>query len=132
MQPSAIAAVTGTNGKASVVSFLRQIWAFQGWLAASLGTIGIDAPSGHVSLGATTPDPVRLHAELARLKHEGVDHLAMEASSHGLDQYRLDGVNVSVAGFTNITRDHLDYHASFENYLAAKLRLFKDLVVSGG
>jgi UDP-N-acetylmuramoyl-L-alanyl-D-glutamate--2,6-diaminopimelate ligase len=131
-QPSVVAAVTGTNGKTSVASFVRQIWAFEGKPAASLGTIGIDAPSGHVSLGHTTPDPVRLHAELARLKHEGVEHLAMEASSHGLDQYRLDGVKVSVAGFTNITRDHLDYHATFENYLAAKLRLFKDLVVPGG
>ncbi len=131
-QPSTIAAVTGTNGKTSVASFLRQIWAFQGWQAASLGTIGIDAPSGHVSLGHTTPDPVRLHAELARLKNEGVDHLALEASSHGLDQYRLDGVKISAAGFTNITRDHLDYHASFENYLSAKLRLFRELVKQGG
>ena len=131
-QPSIVAAVTGTNGKTSVASFVRQIWTFEDKPAASLGTIGIDAPSGHVSLGHTTPDPVRLHAELARLKHEGVDHLAMEASSHGLDQYRLDGVKVSAAGFTNITRDHLDYHATFENYLAAKLRLFKDLIVPDG
>ena len=131
-QPSTVAAVTGTNGKTSVASFLRQIWAFQGRPAASLGTIGIDAPSGHVSLGHTTPDPVRLHAELARLKNEGVDHLALEASSHGLDQYRLDGVKISAAGFTNITRDHLDYHASFENYLFAKLRLFRELVKDGG
>jgi len=131
-QPACIAAVTGTNGKTSVAAFLRQIWAFQGWRAASLGTIGIDAPSGHVSLGHTTPDPVRLHAELARLEAEGVDHLALEASSHGLDQYRLDGVKISAAGFTNITRDHLDYHASFENYLSAKLRLFRDLVKDGG
>jgi UDP-N-acetylmuramoyl-L-alanyl-D-glutamate--2,6-diaminopimelate ligase len=131
-QPATVAAVTGTNGKTSVASFLRQIWAFQGRQAASLGTIGIDAPSGHVPLGHTTPDPVRLHAELARLKHEGVDHLALEASSHGLDQYRLDGVKISAAGFTNITRDHLDYHASFENYLSAKLRLFRELVKDGG
>ena len=131
-QPGVIAAVTGTNGKTSVASFLRQIWAFQGRQAASLGTIGIDAPSGHVPLGHTTPDPVRLHAELARLKHEGVDHLALEASSHGLDQYRLDGVKISACGFTNITRDHLDYHASFENYLSAKLRLFRELVKEGG
>jgi UDP-N-acetylmuramoyl-L-alanyl-D-glutamate--2,6-diaminopimelate ligase len=131
-QPSCIAAVTGTNGKTSVAAFLRQIWAFQGRPAASLGTIGIDAPSGHVSLGHTTPDPVRLHAELARLKQEGVDHLALEASSHGLDQYRLDGVKISAAGFTNITRDHLDYHSSFENYLSAKLRLFRELVKDGG
>src|SRR5438477_2273342 len=131
-QPSTIAAVTGTNGKTSVASFLRQIWAFQGRQAASLGTLGIDAPSGHVSLGHATPDPVRLHAELARLKNEGVDHLALEASSHGLDQYRLDGVKISAAGFTNITRDHLDYHASFANYLTAKLRLFRELVKTGG
>ena len=131
-QPACVAAVTGTNGKTSVASFLRQIWAFQGRRAASLGTIGIDAPSGHVSLGHTTPDPVRLHAELARLKSEGVEHLAMEASSHGLDQFRLDGVRIAAAGFTNITRDHLDYHATFENYLAAKLRLFAELVKNGG
>ena len=131
-QPSVVAAVTGTNGKTSVAAFVRQIWSFQGRKSASLGTIGIDSPSGHVSLGHTTPDPVRLHAELARLKKEGVEHLAMEASSHGLDQYRLDGVRISAAGFTNITRDHLDYHVSFENYLAAKLRLFGELVVDGG
>jgi len=127
-QPACVAAVTGTNGKTSVASFLRQIWAFQGRPAASLGTIGIDSPSGHVSLGHTTPDPVRLHAELARLKHQGVEHLALEASSHGLDQFRLDGLKISAAGFTNITRDHLDYHATFENYLAAKLRLFTELL----
>ncbi|HEY4264483.1 MAG TPA: UDP-N-acetylmuramoyl-L-alanyl-D-glutamate--2,6-diaminopimelate ligase [Micropepsaceae bacterium] len=131
-QPAVIAAVTGTNGKTSVASFLRQIWAFQGRRAASLGTIGVDSPSGHVSLGHTTPDPVRLHAELRRLKEEGVDHLALEASSHGLDQYRLDGVKISAAAFTNITRDHLDYHASFAGYLAAKLRLFSELVREGG
>ena len=131
-QPREIAAVTGTNGKTSVAAFLRQIWAFQGRRAASLGTIGIDSPSGHVSLGHTTPDPVRLHAELLRLKQEGVDHLALEASSHGLDQYRLDGVKISAAGFTNITRDHLDYHTDFADYLEAKLRLFSDLVKEGG
>ena len=131
-QPCQVAAVTGTNGKTSVASFVRQIWSFQGRRAASLGTIGIDSPSGHVSLGHTTPDPVRLHAELARLKQEGVDHLALEASSHGLDQYRLDGVEISAAGFTNITRDHMDYHATFADYLAAKLRLFSELVKEGG
>jgi len=131
-QPACVAAVTGTNGKTSVAAFVRQIWAFQGKPAASLGTIGIDAPSGHVSLPHTTPDPVRLHAELARLKREGVEHLALEASSHGLDQFRLDGVKISAAGFTNITRDHLDYHATFANYLTAKLRLFAELVKDGG
>jgi UDP-N-acetylmuramoyl-L-alanyl-D-glutamate--2,6-diaminopimelate ligase len=131
-QPDVVAAVTGTNGKTSVVSFLRQIWAYQGKKAASLGTLGVDAPSGHAGLGHTTPDPVKLHAELARLKREGVERLAMEASSHGLDQYRLDGVRVSAAGFTNITRDHMDYHQSFAHYLAAKLKLFERLVKDGG
>ena len=131
-QPETIAAVTGTNGKTSVVSFLRQIWSAQGRPAASLGTLGIDAPSGHFALGHTTPDPVKLHAALARLKREGVEHLAMEASSHGLDQFRLDGVRVAAAGFTNITRDHMDYHADFAHYRAAKLRLFSDLVRENG
>jgi len=132
LQPSTIAAVTGTNGKTSVAAFVRQIWTFQGRKAASLGTVGIDSPAGHVSLGHTTPDPVRLHAELAHLKQQGIEYLAMEASSHGLDQYRLDGLNIAAAGFTNITRDHLDYHATFENYLAAKLRLFSELVAEAG
>src|SRR5262245_49078105 len=131
-QPDIVAAVTGTNGKTSVASFLRQIWAFQGRKAASLGTLGIYAPSGHVALDHTTPDPVGLHRELARLKHEGVNHLALEASSHGLDQYRLDGVVVSAAAFTNITRDHMDYHPTFAHYLASKLALFERLVKAGG
>jgi UDP-N-acetylmuramoyl-L-alanyl-D-glutamate--2,6-diaminopimelate ligase len=131
-QPSTIAAVTGTNGKTSVAAFVRQIWTSQSRKAASLGTVGIDSPAGHVSLGHTTPDPVRLHAELARLKQQGVDYLAMEASSHGLDQFRLDGIKLAAAGFTNITRDHLDYHESFENYLAAKLRLFSELLPDSG
>jgi len=131
-QPAQIAAVTGTNGKTSVASFLRQIWAQLGYKAASLGTLGIDAPSGHVPLGHTTPDPVQLHMQLSRLKQEGIEHLAVEASSHGLDQYRLDGVRVSAAGFTNITRDHLDYHADFEHYFSAKMRLFSELLPEGG
>ncbi len=131
-QPDIVAAVTGTNGKTSVTVFLRQIWAHEGFNSASLGTIGIVAPSGEKSLGHTTPDPVALHAELAQLKREGVTHLAMEASSHGLDQFRLDGVRVKAAAFTNITRDHLDYHTSFEHYLVAKLRLFGSLVEAGG
>ena len=132
LQPSTIATVTGTNGKTSVAAFVRQIWTFQGRKAASLGTVGIDSPAGHVSLGHTTPDPVRLHAELARLEQQGIEYLAMEASSHGLDQYRLDGLKIAAAGFTNITRDHLDYHANFENYLAAKLRLFSELLPDSG
>jgi UDP-N-acetylmuramoyl-L-alanyl-D-glutamate--2,6-diaminopimelate ligase len=131
-QPATVAAVTGTNGKTSVASFLRQIWTYQGRKAASLGTLGVDSPSGHVSLGHTTPDPVMLHAQLARLKHEGVDYLALEASSHGLDQFRLDGVEISAGAFTNVTRDHLDYHATFAEYLRAKLRLFEVLVRDGG
>jgi UDP-N-acetylmuramoyl-L-alanyl-D-glutamate--2,6-diaminopimelate ligase len=131
-QPGRIAAVTGTNGKTSAVSFLRQIWTHQGYKAASLGTLGVDSPSGHEGLLHTTPDPVRLHAELARLKREGVERLAMEASSHGLDQCRLDGVKIAAAGFTNITRDHLDYHATFAQYLKAKLHLFERLVQDGG
>jgi UDP-N-acetylmuramoyl-L-alanyl-D-glutamate--2,6-diaminopimelate ligase len=131
-QPATIAAVTGTNGKTSVANFLRQIWTTQGRRAASLGTLGIDGPDGHVALGHTTPDPVMLHAQLARLKQAGVDYLAMEASSHGLDQFRLDGVRVAAVGFTNITRDHMDYHADFAHYLNAKLRLFNTLAPEGG
>jgi UDP-N-acetylmuramoyl-L-alanyl-D-glutamate--2,6-diaminopimelate ligase len=131
-QPSIVAAVTGTNGKTSVAVFLRQIWARAGRAAASLGTVGLVSPSGEVALQHTTPDPIALHRLLADLKFEGVDYLALEASSHGLDQYRLDGVRISAAAFTNITRDHLDYHATFEDYLAAKLRLFTELLRDGG
>jgi UDP-N-acetylmuramoyl-L-alanyl-D-glutamate--2,6-diaminopimelate ligase len=131
-QPRCVAAVTGTNGKTSVAHFLRQIWASEGLSAASIGTIGIYSPSGHVQLSHTTPDPVELHAQLARLKDEGVDHLALEASSHGLDQFRLDGIDVAAAAFTNITRDHMDYHATFEEYFKAKLGLFERLVRASG
>jgi UDP-N-acetylmuramoyl-L-alanyl-D-glutamate--2,6-diaminopimelate ligase len=131
-QPQTVAAVTGTNGKTSVSVFLRQIWASLGYEAASLGTIGLIAPSDCVKLEQTTPDPIELHGLLARLSESGIDHLALEASSHGLDQYRLDGVRVRAAAFTNITRDHLDYHSDFENYLRAKLRLFTDILEHGG
>jgi UDP-N-acetylmuramoyl-L-alanyl-D-glutamate--2,6-diaminopimelate ligase len=131
-QPNIVAAVTGTNGKTSVAVFLRQIWAFDGKLAASLGTVGLITPSGEVPLKHTTPDPIALHRLLAQLKRSGIDHLALEASSHGLDQYRLDGVRIAGAAFTNLTRDHLDYHAGFEDYLHAKLRLFTDLLADGG
>ncbi len=131
-QPKCVAAVTGTNGKTSVAHFLRQIWSSQGRRAASIGTLGVYSPSGHVPLAHTTPDPVGLHAQLARLKHEGVERLALEASSHGLDQFRLDGIDVAAAAFTNITRDHLDYHQTFEDYLKAKLGLFSRLVRHGG
>jgi UDP-N-acetylmuramoyl-L-alanyl-D-glutamate--2,6-diaminopimelate ligase len=131
-QPKCVAAVTGTNGKTSVTFFLRQIWTLQGRKAANLGTLGVYSPEGKVQLAHTTPDPVELHAQLARLKQEGVDHLAIEASSHGLDQFRLDGIDIAAAAFTNITRDHLDYHQTFTDYLKAKLGLFERVVRKEG
>jgi UDP-N-acetylmuramoyl-L-alanyl-D-glutamate--2,6-diaminopimelate ligase len=131
-QPKVIAAVTGTSGKTSVAAFTRQIWVALGHEAASLGTIGVVTPKKEIYGSLTTPDPIGLHRTLNELADEGVTHLAMEASSHGLDQYRLDGVRVMAAGFTNLSRDHLDYHPSVEAYLAAKLRLFEALVVDGG
>lgn len=131
-QPEHVAAVTGTNGKTSTASFLRQIWQQLGYKAASVGTLGVHGGGFDEPGQLTTPDPVALHETLARLKDGGVDRLAMEASSHGLAQFRLDGVRVQAAGFTNITRDHLDYHGSMEKYFAAKLRLFSDVVVGGG
>src|SRR4051812_5952654 len=131
-QPATIAAVTGTSGKTSVAAFTRQIWAATGEQAASIGTIGLVSPSREVYGSLTTPDPVALHCSLRQLADEGVTHLALEASSHGLEQRRLDGVHVAAAGFTNITRDHLDYHPTLEHYLAAKLRLFTDLVEPRG
>jgi len=131
-QPDIIAAVTGTKGKSSIVAFLREIWTRLGKPAASLGTVGVIGPKGAMPLSHTTPDPVEIHELLAKLKQEGVDRLAIEASSHGLDQHRLDGVKIAACGFTNITRDHMDYHPTFEDYLAAKLRLFTKLVRDGG
>ena len=130
-QPEVVAAVTGTNGKTSVAAFLRQIWAAIGFEAASLGTVGIVTRTGEKVLAHTTPDPVTLHKHLAALAAEGVTHLALEASSHGLDQHRLDGVRFSAGAFTNITRDHLDYHPTFEDYFQAKLRLFRELLPPG-
>jgi UDP-N-acetylmuramoyl-L-alanyl-D-glutamate--2,6-diaminopimelate ligase len=131
-QPATVAAVTGTNGKTSVVWFLRQIWAALGHAAASLGTLGVSAP-GFVRAGSlTTPDPVSLHRTLSELTDQQVQRLAMEASSHGLHQYRLDGVRIAAAAFTNLSRDHLDYHGTMEAYLSAKLRLFAELVEVGG
>jgi UDP-N-acetylmuramoyl-L-alanyl-D-glutamate--2,6-diaminopimelate ligase len=131
-QPPTIAAVTGTSGKTSVAAFTRQIWAALGLQAASLGTIGVVAPHEEKYGSLTTPDPIELHRTLDRLAGEGVTHLALEASSHGLDQHRLDGVRVAAGAFTNLSRDHLDYHQTIEDYLAAKLRLFEDLVVANG
>jgi UDP-N-acetylmuramoyl-L-alanyl-D-glutamate--2,6-diaminopimelate ligase len=130
-QPRTIAAVTGTSGKTSVVAFTRQIWEANGHYAASIGTIGVVSPRGESYGSLTTPDPVELHRSLDALAAEGVTHLAIEASSHGLDQYRLDGLRIAAAGFTNITRDHLDYHPNFEAYLTAKLRLFDELLPDG-
>jgi len=124
-QPEAVAAVTGTNGKSSTVDFLRQIWTSAGKPAASLGTLGAIGPSGRIDLGHTTPDPVAIHETLQRLADEGVVCAAMEASSHGLDQRRLDGVRLAAGAFTNLTQDHLDYHGSMEAYRAAKLRLWE-------
>jgi UDP-N-acetylmuramoyl-L-alanyl-D-glutamate--2,6-diaminopimelate ligase len=131
-QPKTVAAVTGTNGKTSVSVFLRQIWAALGYQAASMGTIGVIAPKGEIKLAHTTPDPIAVHRILKQLSLDGVDHLALEASSHGLDQFRLDGVNIAAAAFTNLTRDHLDYHKDFDAYLSAKLRLFNEVVRDGG
>jgi UDP-N-acetylmuramoyl-L-alanyl-D-glutamate--2,6-diaminopimelate ligase len=131
-QPQTVAAVTGTSGKTSVAAFARQIWTALGYRAASIGTIGVVSPRGETYGSLTTPDPVALHRSLETLASEGVTHLAIEASSHGLDQFRLDGLRLAAAAFTNITRDHLDYHPTFEAYFAAKLRLFESLVPKGG
>ena len=131
-QPRCIAAVTGTNGKTSVAAFTRQIWTRLGDRAASLGTLGLVVDDRPPQPSLTTPDPVALHATLAALAHEGVDHVAIEASSHGLDQSRLDGVELTAAGFTNITRDHLDYHKTMEAYFAAKVRLFERVLPRRG
>lgn len=131
-QPAHVVAVTGTSGKTSVVSFARQLWSNLGRSAASLGTLGVIAPDYSYSLGHTTPDPVELHGQLATLAKRGVSCLAMEASSHGLDQFRLDGVKIEAAAFTNLSHDHLDYHPSMDAYLTAKLRLFRDLLPVGG
>lgn len=131
-QPETIVAVTGTNGKTSVATFVRQIWQQLGVAAASVGTLGISAPAGEWPLEHTTPDPVTLHKVLADMANEGVSHVAMEASSHGLAQYRLDGVRLKAAAFTNISRDHLDYHANFEDYVHAKMRLFSEVLAPGG
>ncbi len=130
-QPGVVAAVTGTNGKTSVASFVRQIWEAAGLSAASLGTIGVEgayaAPLAH-----TTPEPVTLHRLLSDMAAAGVTHAVMEASSHGLEQRRLDGVRLMAAGFTNLSRDHLDYHPGFDAYLAAKAGLFARVLPEDG
>ena len=130
-QPETIVAVTGTSGKTSVVAFVRQIWQALGREAASIGTIGVVSRPLTVYGSLTTPDPIALHELLDRLAASGVTRLAIEASSHGLDQKRLDGVRLAAGAFTNLTRDHMDYHPTVEDYLAAKLRLFRDLLPDG-
>ena len=138
-QANLIGAVTGTNGKTSTVDFMRQIWARVNWSSISIGTIGMrgdsmhkpDTPMADIAQ-LTTPDSLSLHASIADVAKRGVTHLALEASSHGLQQYRLDGLNIHVAGFTNLSRDHLDHHLNMDGYFAAKLRLFEDLLIMGG
>ncbi|WP_254474367.1 UDP-N-acetylmuramoyl-L-alanyl-D-glutamate--2,6-diaminopimelate ligase [Bartonella sp. B1098] len=127
-QPETVVAVTGTSGKTSVVSFLRQIWTHVGLCAASIGTVGVVSPHRNDYGSLTTPDPVVLHRLLCEISYEGVTHVALEASSHGLDQGRLDGVRLTAGAFTNLGRDHMDYHRCVENYLRAKMRLFDTLL----
>lgn len=127
-QPNNIAAVTGTNGKTSVAFFTQQIWKHMGLQAASVGTLGIKADGYDKYTGLTTPDPVAIHQALSELCDLGVDHVVFEASSHGLDQRRLDGVDISAAAFTNLTHDHLDYHETEADYFNAKSRLFSELL----
>jgi UDP-N-acetylmuramoyl-L-alanyl-D-glutamate--2,6-diaminopimelate ligase len=131
-QPATAVAVTGTSGKTSVADFARQIFAALGHAAASLGTIGLVTPYAQSYGSLTSPDPVTLHGMLAQLAREGVTHVALEASSHGLDQHRLDGLRLRAAAFTNLGHDHLDYHSGMEAYLAAKLRLFSELLPPDG
>ena len=130
-QPETMVAVTGTSGKTSVASFVRQVWEHAGYQAASIGTTGVIAPGRNDYGSLTTPDPVALHKLLKELADSGVTHAAMEASSHGLDQRRLDGVKLAAGGFTNLGRDHMDYHPTVEDYLNAKLRLFDTLLPKG-
>jgi UDP-N-acetylmuramoyl-L-alanyl-D-glutamate--2,6-diaminopimelate ligase len=130
-QPDTVVAVTGTSGKTSVATFVREIWTAMGFRAASLGTVGVVSPSGTRELEHTTPDAMKLQQIAAELHGEKVEHLAIEASSHGLDQRRLDGLRIAAAGFTNLSHDHLDYHASLEDYFDAKMRLFEVLLAPG-
>ncbi len=131
-QPQNLVAITGTSGKTSVVSFIQQIWNACDIKGASIGTLGICADDKNISGALTTPDALSLHKSLAALKAGGIDHVALEASSHGLDQRRLDGAKFNVVGFTNLSRDHLDYHENEDEYREAKLRLFRDLLADGG
>ncbi len=132
LQPTKIAAVTGTSGKTSTVSFVQQLWHLSGIKkCASLGTLGVRGPGLRKYSGLTTPDTQTLHADIADLAATGIEHLAIEASSHGLDQYRLDGLDIRVAAYTNLSRDHLDYHATMDDYFDAKSRLFSEVIEEG-
>ncbi|MEM7570847.1 MAG: UDP-N-acetylmuramoyl-L-alanyl-D-glutamate--2,6-diaminopimelate ligase, partial [Pseudomonadota bacterium] len=131
-QPEHLVAVTGTNGKSSTVDLFAQLARHVGFKAASIGTLGVQAAGGGAGTGLTTPDTVRFHEILASLSADGVTHAAFEASSHGLDQHRLDGAKLTAAAFSNITRDHLDYHETFEAYLYAKMRLIGEVLAPGG
>lgn len=130
-QPEVLVAMTGTNGKSSTVDFLRQIWAYAGLNAACFGTLGVTSSAGYKPMSHTTPDALALHQTLSDLKAEGVTHVAMEASSHGLKQNRMDAVKVTASGFSNLTQDHFDYHPSVQDYFSAKARLFIDLTPRG-
>ena len=130
--PETIVAVTGTNGKTSTVEMTRQLWRMAGERAASIGTLGVTTPDESVSTGLTTPDIVTFLSNLSGLAREGVTHVAFEASSHGLSQFRNEGVAVKAAAFTNLSRDHLDYHADMDDYFAAKMRLFDEVVENAG
>lgn len=130
-QPGTIVAITGTNGKTSVAAFVRQIFSALGHDAASLGTVGLVTDRGEDYFGLTTPDPVALHRMLDRIAGEGATHLAVEASSHGLSQHRLDGLRLTAGAFTNLSRDHLDYHRDLDDYRDAKLRLFTQVLPAG-
>jgi UDP-N-acetylmuramoyl-L-alanyl-D-glutamate--2,6-diaminopimelate ligase len=131
-QPEIAVAVTGTNGKTSVASFVRQIWSHAGIAGASIGTLGVQTANRLIEGSLTTPDSRTLHQSLRALKAQGIDHVAVEASSHGLDQRRLDGIHFEAVAFTNLSRDHLDYHKDMDEYRSAKLRLFTDLLVDSG
>ena len=130
-QPANIVAITGTNGKSSTVEFVRQIWTAAGIDGASLGTLGVARGNSSEVTGYTTPDAAALHRSLDELARDGVTHLAMEASSHGLKQRRMEAVKVTLAAFTNLTQDHLDYHPDFEDYFASKARLFLNFMEPG-
>lgn len=130
--PETLVAVTGTNGKTSTVELTRQLWRMAGHRAASIGTLGVTTSDETVSTGLTTPDIVTFLANLTGLAREGVSHLAYEASSHGLSQFRIEGPRVSAGAFTNLSRDHLDYHATMDDYFAAKMRLFDEVVAPDG